>query len=169
MLLLGDHVYVRADDQPPCTVQVARAFDCSNGAAMVGVQLVSTEELPRVGVARGVQIKRDLYRCTRFIEKPDLATARLQLATSGLSEDTFLAHAGIYVFSPEIFDCLSQISTNAQKTGQEIELADAQTVLLKKHPEEYFLCKIAGRAYDVGTPLGYVEALAAFRSEKEKE
>ncbi|HLB74775.1 MAG TPA: sugar phosphate nucleotidyltransferase [Sedimentisphaerales bacterium] len=169
MLLLGDHIHIHDADQPPCTAQVARAFDCCNALAMIGVQSVSKEELPKVGVAAGVRIKPHLYRCTRFIEKPDLTTARLELATDGMPEDTFLAHSGIYVFSPEIFDCLSGIRTIAQKTGKEAELADAQVELLRKHPQQYFLCKIEGRAYDVGTPEGYARAQAAFAGEKDKE
>jgi len=169
MLLLGDHIHVHGADQPSCTAQVARAFDCCNAVAMIGVQSVSKEELHKVGVAAGVRIKQNLYRCTRFMEKPDPATARLELTTDGMPENTFLAHSGIYIFSPEIFDCLSEIRTIAQKTGKETELADAQVELLRKHPEQYFLCKIEGRAYDVGTPEGYARAQAAFGSERDKE
>lgn len=169
MLLLGDHIHVHGADQPSCAVQAAGAFDLCNPVAMIGVQSVSKEELPKVGVAGGVQIKQNIYRCTRFMEKPDLSTARLELTTDGLPEDTFLAHSGIYIFSPEIFDCLSQISTIARDTGKKAELADAQTALLKKYPEEYFLCRIAGRAYDVGNPEGYALAQAAFRSDRGKE
>ena len=168
MSLLGDHVYAHDDDKPCCTLQVARAFDSINGVAMVGMQLVSTEELPRVGVASGIHVKRDIYRCTNFIEKPDLVTARLELTTSGLPEDSFLAHCGIYIFSPEIFESLLHISKTAQKAGKEVELADAQTELLKKYPEKYFLCKITGRSYDVGTPSGYIDAQAALRSKKKE-
>lgn len=169
MLLLGDHIHLQDAGRPPCTAQVARAFDCCNAVAMIGVQAVTKNELSKVGVACGVLIKQNLYRCTRFIEKPDLATARLELTTDGMPEDTFLAHAGIYVFSPEIFDCLSEIRAIAQKTGKETELADAQVELLRKHPQQYFLCKIEGRAYDVGTPEGYALAQAAFGSERDKE
>ena len=168
MLLLGDHIHVHDDGRPPCAAQIAKAFDCCNSAAMVGVQSVWQEELSKVGVAGGVRIKQDLYRCTRFIEKPDAETARLELTTSDLPEGAFLAHCGIYVFSPEIFDCLEQISASAQKAGAEAELADAQTELLKRHPEEYFLCKIAGKAYDLGNPAGYARAQAAFGSDKNK-
>jgi len=162
MLLLGDHIHIHGADQRPCTAQVAQVFECCNAVAMVGVQSVSKDELPKVGVAGGIRIKPELYRCTRFIEKPDLATARLELATNGMPEDTFLAHSGIYIFSPEIFDCLSEIRTSAQKAGTETELAAAQAELLRKHPEEYFLCRIAGRAYDVGTPAGYARAQGNF-------
>jgi UTP--glucose-1-phosphate uridylyltransferase len=169
MLLLGDHIHIHDAGQPPCTAQVAQAFDGCNPAAMIGVQAVSKEELHKVGVAAGIRVKPHLYRCARFMEKPDLATARLELTTDGMPEDTFLAHSGIYVFSPEIFDCLSEIRTIAQKTGKEAELADAQVELLRKHPREYFLCKIEGRAYDIGTPEGYARAQAAFGGERNKE
>jgi len=184
MLLLGDHIHLQDAGQPPaqappgtpcgaargaCAAQVARAFDCCDAVAMIGVQAVTKNELSKVGVACGVLIKQNLYRCTRFIEKPDLATARMELRTDGMHEDTFLAHAGIYVFSPEIFDCLCEISTIAQKTGRETELADAQVELLRKHPQQYFLCKIEGRAYDVGTPEGYARAQAALGGERDKE
>lgn len=166
MLLLGDHIHIADREQPSCVSQVAKAFDSFDAVAMIGMQTVSTEELSGVGVASGVQIQQDIYRCTYFVEKPDLATARQKLVTEGLAEDTFLAHCGIYVFSPEIFDCLLQVRTTAQKVGKEVELADAQTVLLKRYPQKYLLYKIAGRAYDVGTPLGYADAQARFRSKK---
>jgi UTP--glucose-1-phosphate uridylyltransferase len=133
---------------------------------MIGMQPVSTEELSKVGVAGGIQIQQDIYRCTDFAEKPDPLTARQKLVTDGLPKGTFLAHCGIYVFAPEIFDCLVALGPTAQKSRKEIELADAQGVLLKKYPKEYFLYKIAGRAYDLGTPAGYTDAQAAFRSKK---
>jgi UTP--glucose-1-phosphate uridylyltransferase len=117
-------------------------------------------------VASGVEVHKGIYRCTDFIEKPDLLTARQKLVTEGLPRGTFLAHCGIYIFSPEIFDYLAAVSTTAQKSGKEVELAAAQSLLFKKHPEEYFLYKIAGRAYDIGTPAGYAEAQAAFRSKR---
>ena len=166
MLLLGDHMHIEDQGQPSCAAQVARAFDSADGVAMIGMQTVSIEELSKVGVAAGVQIQQNMYRCTYFVEKPDLATAWQKLVTEGLPGDSFLAHCGIYIFSPEIFDCLLQVRTTAQKTEKEVELADAQTELLKKYPEKYLLYKIAGRAYDIGTPSGYADAQAAFRNKK---
>ncbi|MFC1636358.1 sugar phosphate nucleotidyltransferase [Planctomycetota bacterium] len=163
MVLLGDHVYVHDNNEPPCTVQVARAFDSFDGVAMIGTQSLSEKELSRVGVVSGVQIKENVYRCTRFIEKPDLATAQRELAMNGLPKGTFLAHCGIYIFSPVIFDCLLHIRTTLQREGKELELANAQTSLLEKYPEKYFLCKISGQAYDIGTPLGCADAQVAFR------
>jgi UTP--glucose-1-phosphate uridylyltransferase len=162
MAMLGDHVCIEDSSKPLCIGQVVGAFDSVDAAAMIGMHLVSVDELSKVGVAGGVQVREDIYRCTCFIEKPDPLTARQKLMTEGLSKDLFLAHCGIYIFSPEIFDCLSQLSANVQEEGKELELADAQSVLLKRHPEEYFLYKIAGRAYDIGTPAGYASAQDAF-------
>jgi UTP--glucose-1-phosphate uridylyltransferase len=166
MLLLGDHVHIEDQDKSSCALQVVKAFDSADAVAMIGMQTVSQKELPRVGVAAGVQIRQNIYRCTCFVEKPDPATARQKLVIKGLPKDTFLAHCGIYIFKAEIFDCLLQARKNAKKEGKEIGLADAQTELLKRYPEKYLLYKIAGRAYDIGTPSGYADAQVAIRGKK---
>jgi len=163
ILHLGDHVYIQERGKPSYTAQVARAFDSSQAVAMIGVQQVSSRELSKVGVASGAKIKADVYLCTNFAEKPDLQTARQSLITNGLPEGVFLAHCGIYAFTPDIFDCLSQVNEAAQRVGKEVELAEAQALLLEKYPKRYFLCEIAGRAYDIGTPQGYAEAQIAFQ------
>jgi len=166
ILLLGDHVHIEKCGEPPCTAQIARAFDSSNGVAMIGVQQVSARELSKVGVASGTKIKGDIYLCKNFIEKPDLKTARQELVTDGLSDGAFLAHCGIYAFTAEIFDCLSRVGEAAQRVSKEVELAEAQSLLLGKYPKRYFLCEIAGRAYDIGVPQGYADAQIAFQSKE---
>ena len=164
VLLLGDHIHIQEPGAPSCTRQVAEDFVVHDGVAMIGVQPVRAEVLSKVGVCRGVPTGKNVYRCTRFVEKPCLSAARDCLVTEGLPAETFLAHCGIYVFSSEIFECLRHVKS--QQSGQEIELADAQSLLLEMYPEKYFLRKIMGRAYDVGTPAGYAEAQCAFRPVK---
>jgi UTP--glucose-1-phosphate uridylyltransferase len=166
LLLLGDHIYIEEDGRLPCTAQVAGAFESSTGVAMIGVQQVSASELSKVGVAGGTKIKGDIYLCKSFVEKPDLKTARQKLVTDGLSEGTYLAHCGIYVFTAEIFDCLARVAEAAQGMRKEVELAEAQSLLLEKYPKRYFLCEIAGRAYDIGVPRGYADAQIAFQSKE---
>ncbi len=162
LLLLGDHVYISAAAGRPCAAQVAEAFAKHGGVAMVGMQPVGADELPRVGVACGEPIENRVYRCTDFIEKPDLETAHERLVTPDLPAGEFLAHCGIYVFTSEIFDCLAGLSRQKRPAGAEIELAEAQSMLLKRHPKEYFLYRIDGRAYDTGTAANYAKAFAAF-------
>lgn len=164
LLLLGDHVHIAADGRPPCAAQVAAAFARTGGAATVGMQPVGPDELPRVGVARGEPIGRGVFRCADFAEKPDLETARARLATPGLAADRFLAHCGIYAFSPLVFELLAELAARRRPQVGELQLADAQSMLLKRHPREYYLLEIAGRSYDTGTPAGYAAAQAAFRA-----
>lgn len=161
LLLLGDHVYRPAPGAASCPAQVVAAFARHGGAAMVGMQPAGVEELCRVGVAAGEPVEDGVYRCADFAEKPGRALAESQLRTPGLEAGTYLAHCGIYVFDPEIFDCLNELAGRSAP-GRELELADAQAMLLQRRPDEYFLCRIDGRAYDIGTVKNYTEAVAVF-------
>ena len=162
LMMLGDHVHAVARNRPSCAAQVTRAFAERPGAAMIGMQPVGPEELPRVGVAGGEPVGGRVYRCTDFVEKPALQVARQRLVTAELPSDRFLAHCGAYAFTPEIFECLSDLAASGAAAG-EIQLADAQSMLLKRHRQDYYLLHVEGRAWDVGTPRGYAEAFVATR------
>jgi UTP--glucose-1-phosphate uridylyltransferase len=162
LVLLGDHIYIEKNGEPPCTKQVVRAFNSSDAVAMIGVQQVSAGELSKVGVVGGTRIEENIYLCRNFVEKPSLKMARQKLVTDGLQEGNFLAHCGIYAFKSEIFNCLRQVEKETKRSGREVELAQAQALLLNKYPRKYLLCEIAGKAYDIGTPQGYADAQYAF-------
>jgi UTP--glucose-1-phosphate uridylyltransferase len=165
LLLLGDYIYIEKSGEPPCVTQVTRAFNSSDAVAMIGVQQVSAAELSKVGVVGGTRIEENIYLCSSFVEKPSLKTARQRLVTNGLPEGNFLAHCGIYLFKPEIFDCLRQVDKEAKRSRREVELAQAQALLLNKYSQQYLLFEIAGRAYDIGTPQGYADAQYAFQEQ----
>lgn len=152
MLLLGDHLYQAGSGESSCAAQIASAFAVHGGCAMIGVQQVGLAELPNVGVVRGEPIGGDIYRCTDFIEKPTPHEASERLKTPDLPDGEFLVHCGIYVFSPEVFEC---IELAGARPGDEVELSAAQSLLLQRHPQDYLLRRISGRAYDIGTPDGY--------------
>jgi len=160
LVLLGDHMHLADAGAPPCAAQVAAAFESTPAAAMVGMQTVGPDELAKVGVAAGTPLGESIYRCSELIEKPTLRAARHKLVTPGLSADSFLAHCGIYAFGPEIFECIEAARAEMQ-AGGEIELTASQRILLGRHPNDYYLIKVAGRAYDIGTPAGYAEAFRA--------
>lgn len=162
MLMLGDHVHVPQDGCKPCSRQVADAFAQRGGVAMIGMQPVDADELPRVGVARGEPVGDRVFRCTDFVEKPDLATARSRLVTPGVAKDRFLAHAGIYIFDAEVFDLIAELAARPRAAGKEVQLADAQAMLLTRHPSDYYLYHIAGAAHDTGTPAGFAATQKAF-------
>jgi UTP--glucose-1-phosphate uridylyltransferase len=166
-LLLGDHVHVAEAGAEPCLAQVIAAFERTRPAAMIGVQEVGAEELAFVGVTQGRHMEGAVYRCTDFVEKPDVATARRRLRTEGLAPDRFLAHCGIYVFGPQIFDCLLEEQAAKKGSGREVELAGAQSILLARYPQQYHLCRISGRAHDMGTPAGYSRTWQALGQHEE--
>ncbi len=164
LLLLGDHVHLSAEARCPAR-QVLDDLERLEADAVIGMQPVGPEELPRVGVAGGDPLGsprggEDLYRCRDFVEKPDLAAARRRLTTPGLDGETFLAHCGIYGFSAEIFHALREEKPLAEKAGKELQLAAAQLRLLRKCKDRYFLRRIRGRSLDMGTPEGFSRAQA---------
>ncbi len=161
-VLLGDHLHVATEGQPCCLKQVTEAFSQTGGVAMVGVHEVGIDEVAKVGLVRGGSPTGRVYRCLDFVEKPDPATAQERFCTPGLVPGHFLGHCGIYIFSPDIFTYLEQDRRDKQNRSEEIELAAAQAKLLRDHPEKYHLYKIAGWAYDMGTPSGYRRTLVAF-------
>jgi len=163
MLLLGDHVRIARAGDSPCTALVAEAFARMGGVAMVGMYAADAEHTDRVGVARGEMLGENLYRCTRLMEKPDPRTARQHLVTEGLPAGRVLAHCGVYVFTQEIFSCLQCLLQNAVSAKGEVELADAQSMLLEEHPTEYYLFRTTAATYDTGTPDGYLAAQVALR------
>ncbi len=161
MVLLGDHVYVSGVPERSCAGQVAEAHERGSAAAMIGIQVVRADDIGSVGVVAGEPLEGRLFRCRALMEKPDLTTARQTLTTPGLPEDKFLAHCGIYVFAPQIFECLSELSRRKRSGSNEVELAAAQMMLLERHPESCFLYRIEGHAYDTGTPRAYAHTFAA--------
>ena len=162
VLLLGDHVRVPDAGKPCCVAQVIRAAETSDAETMIGVQVVGAEELAAVGVVAGQPAGERLYRCTAMVEKPDLATARTALRTDGLAEDRFLAHAGIFVFTSEVFARLATLA--ACRGEEELELTTAQQALLRDHPGRYLLYRVAGRTMDTGTPAAYIHTFEAMSS-----
>ena len=96
---------------------------------MIGVQTVPAEQLPLVGAMAGEKLEGRVYRCREFIEKPQTPQEFARLKTPGIPEGQYLAHCGIYIFSPEIFDCLSWLAAGDRPAGQELPLSDAQAIL----------------------------------------
>ncbi len=165
LLMLGDHVHRSPAGRKGCAAQVAEAFDQYGGAAMIAMQSVGEEELPRVGVARGEPIGPRVYRAEKLIEKPSAEIARRQLVTPGLANGQYLAHAGIYLFTPEIFEHLRALEADREQGGGELGLTDAQVRLLQHRPGDYRLCHIDGEVFDTGSPAGYARTFAAFARE----
>jgi UTP--glucose-1-phosphate uridylyltransferase len=166
MLLLGDHLLIAAAHSRPAAAQVADAYEAHRGCAMIGMQVVDAQRLATVGAARGDPIDESVYLCRDLIEKPDVAAARQRLVTPSLPRDRYLAHGGVYLFTPEIFDCIRELSTAYRRPGEEMELTAAQCLLLRRHPNDYHLVRLAAEVIDVGSPAGYAQAQRLFLEDR---
>jgi len=121
-------------------MQIAHQEKCN----VVGVQEIPIEHAPRYGV---IGIKRqfspNLFQVKELVEKPKISEAPSNLAL-----------VGRYVLSPHIFDILGE---SKMGIGGEIQLTDAIQALLYAG-EKVFAYKIQGTRYDIGNPLGLLQA-----------
>lgn len=161
LLLLGDHVFV-SDTKDRCARQLTSAFEELPFDALTGVEPNPERLLHLFGVIRGIPFdaERGIYRAQRIIEKPSIDQARRELATDGLPLGNYLAHFGMHIFTPAIFDALEfMIKQNIRSNG-EIQLTAAQEQL-RRQTNNYGCMIVRGQRCDTGIPYGLLESQLA--------
>jgi UTP--glucose-1-phosphate uridylyltransferase len=134
-VLLADDLI---DAQPPVTAQMAARF-AAEGCSILGVMDVPRAQTASYGI---VSVDAASGAVRAIVEKPAPEQAPSTLAV-----------VGRYVLTPRIFDRLAAVQPGS---GGEIQLTDAISALL---PEERVLAyRFAGRRYDCGSKLGYLQA-----------
>ncbi len=161
LLLLGDHVYI-SDIKDRCARQLIRVFETYMLEAVTGVQPTVERQLHSFGTIRGnpVEPAKGIYKAELIVEKPSIELAREKLATPGLPAGNYLAHFGMHVFSPKIFDSLEYLIANNIREKGEIQLTAAQEHL-RQHTEKYWVVVTQGQRYDTGIPYGLMETQLA--------
>jgi UTP--glucose-1-phosphate uridylyltransferase len=161
LLLLGDHIYV-SDIKDRCARQLIRVYEQYMLDAVTGVQPTVERQLHLFGVLKGTPIDggRGIYKADLIIEKPSVEVAREQLVTPQLPAGNYLAHFGMHVFSPRIFDSLEYLIKNDIREKKEIQLTAAQDHL-RQHSEKYWAVVTQGQRYDTGIPYGLMETQLA--------
>jgi UTP--glucose-1-phosphate uridylyltransferase len=162
LLLLGDHVYI-SDVKDRCARQLIRVYEQYMLDGVTGVQPTIERLLHLFGVIRGapVDANRGIFRAELIIEKPSIEAARERLATPGLPAGNYLAHFGMHVFSPRIFDSLEHLISNDLREKGEFQLTAAQEHLRQQTPEKYWAVVTQGHRYDTGIPYGLMETQLA--------
>ena len=113
------------------------------GRSVIAVENVPKEDTSKYGIVETSETEdKSLFKINSIVEKPHPEEAPSTLGV-----------VGRYVLSPEIFSCLEQTSRG---TGNEIQLTDAISLLLKK--ESAFAYEFEGTRYDCGSKLGYMQA-----------
>jgi UTP--glucose-1-phosphate uridylyltransferase len=159
LLLLGDHLYLSAEDRR-CARQVidlAAAESC----AVSAVQATREHLIHQYGTLTGRRLAQhsDVYTIDEIIEKPNPTLAELRLQVAGLRAGHYLCFFGIHVLSPMIFDLLDDlVRDNVRDLGQ-IQLTTALNALARR--EKYLAVETRGSRFNLGVKFGVVEAQIA--------
>jgi len=161
LLLLGDHIYI-SDIKDRCALQLIRVYEQYLCDAVTGVQPTVERLLHLFGTIKGQPIDpgRGIYKSELIIEKPSIEVAREQLVTPGLPAGNYLAHFGMHVFGPQIFDSLQYLIKNDLREKGEIQLTAAQEHL-RQNTNKYWCVITQGQRYDTGIPYGLMETQLA--------
>ncbi len=140
---------ILADDlingQPSALEQLAALY-AQHRCTILGVQRVPRAKTSNYGIIQGQPIGERLYRVEAIVEKPRPEEAPSTLAV-----------VGRYILTPRIF---SLLETVPQGAGGEIQLTDGIAALLAHEP--VLACELAGKRYDCGSKLGYLQATVEY-------
>lgn len=131
-----------------CLHQMVKLFG-REGCSILGVEEIAAQDTDKYGIVKTATTSTTNANAARvegIIEKPHPSMAPSRLAV-----------VGRYILTPHIFTLLEQTGRGA---GGEIQLTDAIARLLDF--ESVLAYRFAGRRYDCGTKLGYLEAMVEF-------
>jgi len=150
--VVGDEPFavILADDLISCEEkcvlgQMISVFNDRN-CSILGVEEVPPGETDKYGIVDPEDMDGRITYVRNIVEKPAPADARSNLAV-----------VGRYILTPSIFRHLQQIPRGA---GGEIQLTDAIERLLQE--EQVLAYQFAGKRYDCGSKLGYLQATVEF-------
>jgi UTP--glucose-1-phosphate uridylyltransferase len=145
-IFLPDELMVGA---PGCMKQMVDAYD-KVGGNLVSVLEVPHEEVSSYGVIAPGARDGALTEVKGLVEKPKVDEAPSNLIVSGR-----------YILQPEVMGLLA---TQDRGAGNEIQLTDAMAKLIGNQP--FHAVTFAGRRFDCGSKVGFVEATLALALER---
>jgi UTP--glucose-1-phosphate uridylyltransferase len=141
-VLLGDDIVY---GEKPCLKQLIDTYE-EYKTTILGVQQVKENEVSKYGIIEGKHIEDRVYKVKGMVEKPTIQEAPSNIAVLGR-----------YIINPAIFEILERTQPGK---GGEIQLTDALKELAQK--EAIYAYEFAGRRYDVGDKLGFLEATVEY-------
>jgi UTP--glucose-1-phosphate uridylyltransferase len=133
------------DAKVPCLRQMADVYN-EHGGSVLGVEEVPRTDTDKYGIVQVDAGEGPVNRIRSIVEKPKPNVAPSTLAV-----------VGRYVLTASIFDELAQIGQGA---GGEIQLTDGIARLLQREP--VYAYRFAGRRFDCGNKLGYLQATVEY-------
>lgn len=126
--------------EPPRLKQIIDVFEEFNKPVISAIR-VAKETVNRYGIVDIKQIRDNVYKINKMVEKPSIEEAPSNLA----------AH-GAYILPPKIFAILENLQLGK---GGELWLVDAINKLMEI--DEVYACEIDGKYYDTGNKLEYLK------------
>ncbi len=136
--------------QPGCLKQMVDAYE-QVGGNLVSVLEVPHEEVFQYGVITPGAVNGNLTEVKGLVEKPKVEDAPSNKIVSGR-----------YILQPEV---MRTLETQGKGAGGEIQLTDAMARMIGTQP--FHAVTFAGRRFDCGSKLGFVEATLALALERE--
>lgn len=139
-VLLGDDLFM---GEKPAIKELIEVYETYHGSVM-GTLKVSKENTKKYGICDPEQeMKEGTYKLKGVVEKPNPEDA-----------PSLSAIGGRYILTPKIFELLE---TQTPGVGGEIQLTDS--ILKLMNDEAVYSHDIKARRYDIGSRIGFVEAL----------
>ena len=150
-IFLPDELMIANKGSTGCMKQMVEAYN-AHGGNLISVLEVPEDEVPSYGViAPGAKVSEQVTEVTGLVEKPKREDAPSNLIISGR-----------YILQPEVMRVLEGQAAGA---GGEIQLTDAMARMIGEQP--FHAVAFAGRRFDCGSKLGFVEATVALALERE--
>ncbi|MFP4146260.1 MAG: UTP--glucose-1-phosphate uridylyltransferase GalU [Halorhodospira sp.] len=143
-VILADDL-INAGEQAPALAQMAQVAAEREGSVL-GVERVPKTETDKYGVVQGEVAEEGVTAVRGIVEKPEPEQAPSNLAV-----------VGRYILSRSIFAHLER--TEPDHRG-EIQLTDAIARLMAEEP--VYAYEYAGKRFDCGSKLGYLQATVAY-------
>jgi len=159
LLLTGDQIYI-SHSSLRCSKQLLDVSSQYN-QNIFPLKRTPENQLYLFGTveAEPISDESQIYQIHSCIEKPELAYAREHFRVPSLPQGYYLCFFGMYIFTPSLFDCLEYHIRHNLRVQGEIQLTSAQNMLCQVEP--VYGMELAGQAYDMGRPFGFVETQLA--------
>lgn len=147
-VLLGDDLFKGVKPALKELIEVYNEYEGS----VIGTLEVSASETKKYGIVEPEKaMDSKVFKLKGVVEKPDPSVAPSLSAISGR-----------YILSPKIF---KHLKNQKPGVGGEIQLTDAILNLLKE--EAVYSYDIRAKRYDIGSRVGYLEAIIDFGLDRE--
>lgn len=147
-VLLGDDLFV---GKVPATRELIDVYNKVK-SSVIGTMPIKTHETSRYGICDPkIELSEGFYELKGVVEKPKPENA-----------PSLSAIAGRYILSPKIFELLEK---GERGVGGEIQLTDSILKLMEQ--EKVYSFDLKARRYDIGSRMGYLEALIDFALKRE--